>query len=119
VKLPDSLQHFIRARPLTHTSIGLALGVAVAADALQFFLGPFGWVFLDSAIDAVAMLLTIRLLGFHGLLLPTLFVELVPGIDELPTWTACVAAVIALRKHEENQKPPAPPAPPDKPVIDV
>jgi hypothetical protein len=44
-------------------------------------------------------------------------VELVPVLDDLPTWTACTAAVIALRKREQNNNPP--PAPPDKPVIDI
>ena len=48
------------------------------------------------------MLLTMRILGFHILLLPTFVVELVPLVDDFPTWTACVAAVIALRKREQR-----------------
>jgi hypothetical protein len=98
----------------------LALAVAMVADGLQLLLGPLGWVLVDQAIDAVAMGLTIGLLGFHVLLLPTFLVELVPVLDELPTWTACVAAVIALRKREQNSAP-TPPIirPGDKPTIDV
>jgi hypothetical protein len=48
--------------------------------------------------------------------LPTFVVELVPVLEDLPTWTACVAAVIALRKREQNLPPPAPPA---KPTIEI
>ena len=78
-----------------------ALAVAVGADSLQLLLGPLGWAFADQAIDAAAMILTMWILGFHLLLLPTFLVELVPLVDDLPTWTACTAAVIALRKREQ------------------
>ena len=56
-----------------------------------------------SAVDVVAMALTVRLLGFHLLLLPTFAVELIPVVDTLPTWTACVAAVIFLRSREAKK----------------
>ena len=95
VKVPETLNAFLRAKPLSRQRIVLALAVAVVADGLQFALGPLGWMFLDQLIDAVAMVLTIWILGFHVLLLPTFVVELVPVLDSLPTWTACVAAVIA------------------------
>lgn len=78
----------------------LALGVALAADGLQLLLGPFGWAGADQVIDCVAMALTMWILGFHILLLPTFVVELFPIAEDLPTWTACVAAVIALRKRK-------------------
>ncbi len=48
------------------------------------------------------MVLTMWALGFHWLLLPTFALELVPALDDLPTWTACVIAVIALRKRAER-----------------
>ena len=120
VKLPEKLHAVLCARPLTRLKIFLALGIAIVADGLQFFLGPLGWVFVDQAIDAVAMILSVWLLGFHALLLPTFVVELIPVLDELPTWTACVAAVIALRKREQNSVP-TPPIiqPTNKPTIDV
>lgn len=116
MKLPAFLQNFSRPPALSRLRIGLALAVAVAADALQIGLLPVAWTFAQSAVDVVAMVLTIGLLGFHLLLLPTFLVELIPVADMLPTWTACVIAVIALRKREQKP-PPAPP--PMKRTIDV
>ena len=98
----------------------LALAVAVVADALQVLLLPFAWTFVESAVDVIAMVLTTWILGFHLLLLPTFVIELVPIVDLIPTWTACVAAVIALRKREQNSSP-APPTPskPAPPTIEI
>ena len=97
----------------------LAMVVAVVADVLQFLLLPFEWTFLESAVDVVAMALMTRILGFHLLLLPTFVIEFIPFVDAIPTWTACAAAVIALRKREQNRPPSAPPAPPTRPVIEI
>jgi hypothetical protein len=105
-----------RAPQLTRTRIIFAFAVAVVADGLQFLLNGIGWVGPDQVIDVMAMLLTCWLLGFHWLLLPTFILEFVPLADELPTWTACVTAVIVLRKRE--QRPP-PPLPPEKPAIEI
>ena len=76
--------------------------MAVFADGLQLLLGPLGWVFGDQAIDCVAMVLTSWAIGFHILLLPTFVIELVPVLEDLPTWTACTIAVIALRRREQR-----------------
>ena len=95
----------------------LGLAIAAGADGLQLLLGPLGWAFLDQAIDGVAMVLLSRVIGFHVLFLPTFVVELVPVLEDLPTWTACAAAVIALRKRE--QRAAKPPSSPDHPVIDI
>jgi hypothetical protein len=95
-----------RAPKLTRTRIILALMVAVSADSLQFFLGPLGWAPGDQVIDLIAFMLTAWLVGFHLLLLPTFIVEIFPVVDMLPTWTACVIAVIALRKREQRVVPP-------------
>ena len=100
MKSPDKLNRMFRAPKLTRTRIILALAVAVIADGLQFFLGAVP--FVDQAIDVVALLLTTWALGFHLLLLPTFVMEIFPVIDMLPTWTACVIAVIALRKREQR-----------------
>lgn len=98
----------------------LALAVAVIADGLQLLLGPLGWAGVDQAIDLVTMLLTMWLLGFHLLLLPTFFVELIPVIEDLPTWTACVVAVIALRRREPPVAKTSPtPATAEKPAIEI
>jgi hypothetical protein len=118
MNLPEKLNSLFRAPPLTRARMILALAVAVAADGLQLLLGPLGWAFVDQAIDGVAMILVSWAIGFHVLFLPTFIVELVPVLEDLPTWTACTAAVIALRKREQNNPPP-PTAPPDKPVIDI
>ena len=98
---------------LTRTRMRSAYAVAVAADALQLALGPLGWMFADEVIDCIAAVATWRLLGFHPLLLPTFIVELLPVADLLPTWTGCVALVVALRKREQ------PPPPTSGTVIDV
>jgi hypothetical protein len=116
MKLPEKLNHTLRAPKLTRTRTVLALALAIVADGSQFLLGPLGWTFGDQIIDVVAMLLTSWLIGFHWLLLPTFVLELIPLADELPTWTACVVAVIVLRKREQKKPPPAPP---EKPVIDI
>jgi hypothetical protein len=105
MNLPESPNRLLRVPKLTRTRIVLALAVAVVADGVQFLLGPFGWIFGDQLIDVAAMLLVSWVLGFHWLLLPSFALELVPGIDELPTWTACTVAVIALRRHRENLPP--------------
>jgi len=83
---------------LTRPRIRAAYAVAVATDVLQFALGPLGWAFADEILDVLALILTTRLLGFHPLLLPTFVVELFPIVDMLPTWTGCVALVVAMRK---------------------
>lgn len=51
------------------------------------------------------MAATIALLGFHWALLPSLFIEFIPGLDLMPTWTACVAFVIWRRKQESRTLP--------------
>ncbi len=88
---------------LTRPRINTAYAVAVATDLLQLALGPFGWAFSDEILDVIAMGATIKLLGFHPLLLPTFALEMVPLADMLPTWTGCVALVVRLRR---SQQPP-------------
>jgi hypothetical protein len=85
---------------LTRSRIKAAYAVAIATDVLQFGLGPFGWAFFDEILDVVALVATTRLLGFHPLLLPTFIIELVPVVDVLPTWTGCVALVVASRNKQ-------------------
>ncbi|HKW31135.1 MAG TPA: hypothetical protein VJT54_17555 [Verrucomicrobiae bacterium] len=96
------MNQVLRIPKLTRTRTVSALAVAVIADGLQLLLGPFGWVFVDQIIDAVTMLLVSWLIGLHWLLLPSFALELIPLVDELPTWTACVVAVITLRRRGEK-----------------
>ncbi len=99
---------------LTRTRIRLSYAVAVTADALQLLLGPIGFAFADEAIDVATMVITTVLLGFHPLLLPTFVLEFLPMTDLLPTWTGCVALVIAHRKKQQSIPPPS-----QGPIIDV
>ena len=104
---------FPRAPMLTTPRVRSAYLVAVAADVVQLLLGPVGWTFADEIIDAAAMVTISRLIGFHPLLLPTFIIEFMPIADLLPTWTGCVALVVALRKRQQ------PPPPTSGDVIDV
>jgi hypothetical protein len=73
-------------------------------------------VIADEALDVVAAFAISRVLGFHPLLLPTFVVEFLPVVDMLPTWTACTALVIAMRKRQQIASPPPPS---NGPIIDV
>ena len=86
-------------RELSRARVVAAVTAAVVADLMQIVLLPLAWTFAQEAIDMVAMGLTMGLLGFHLLLLPTFALELVPLLDLAPTWTGCVITVIALRKR--------------------
>ena len=98
----DKLTGRLSAPKLTRGRIALALLVALAADALQI---PFAVPPATEIIDVIAMLLTMWLVGFHLLLLPTFIIEFIPIAGMLPTWTACVGAVIVLRKREQAARP--------------
>ena len=100
---------------LTISRVRLAYTIAVTADVLQFLLGPLGWAFADEVLDVAAMILTWRVIGFHPLLLPTMALEFLPVTDMLPTWTGCIALVIALRRRQQCVS--GPPGPGQ--VIDV
>jgi len=101
---------------LTPGRVRLAYAVGMTTDVVQLLLGPLGWAGADETLDLVAMVLTWRLLGFHPLLLPTFVIELLPVTDMLPTWTGCVALVVAARKRQQA----AAPRPHEAgPVIDV
>jgi hypothetical protein len=103
VVLPlEKLNIVFRTPHITRRRVILALAVAIVADGLQLLLEPIAWTFAQSAVDVVAMILTMWILGFHLLLLPTFLIELIPVVDSIPTWSACVVAVIALRKRNQN-----------------
>ncbi len=84
---------------LTPWRIAIAFLVALATDAIQISLGPFGFLLVDEFLDVVAMVLTSFAIGFHPLLLPTFIIELIPVADLMPTWTGCTAAVVLLRRR--------------------
>jgi hypothetical protein len=98
----DKLTGRMTAPKLTRGRMAAAMTIACVADVLQIALLPIAWTFAQSAVDVVAMLLAMWVIGFHLLLLPTFILEFIPGVDILPTWTACMIAVIALRKREQS-----------------
>jgi hypothetical protein len=87
----------------------VALGIALAADAVQVVLFPlFGEGFaspLDDGLDALVFALLVAVLGWHPLLLPTLVGELVPFADLAPTWTAAVAIILWRRRRAAGGPP--------------
>jgi hypothetical protein len=121
--VPDALpakaapRGFLRARILGAPAVSkkrraVAFAVAVAADLIQLVLfpafaggaaSPF-----DDALDAVVALALLWTLGFSGRLALALAMELVPGADLFPTWSAVVAS-IPVRDDAANPLP-APPA---------
>jgi hypothetical protein len=68
--------------------------IGVAADVIQIVLFPLfaagaasPW---NDALDLLVALAMTWLVGWHWAFLPSLFAELVPGLDLVPTWTAAV-----------------------------
>ena len=124
MNLLDKLSGQFPAPRLTRGRVVAALAVGVVADFLQVVLLPLEWLFVQQIVDVIAMGLTMWLLGFHLLLLPTFVVEFIPIVDMLPTWTGCVVAVIALRKRAQRSPiatiPPVVDAPPsDTPPLQI
>lgn len=91
----------------------LAFGVAVIADLIQLPIAgatatgvlAIPSEFADLVVDCIAMGATTMLLGFHWVLLPSFFIELVPGLDLMPTWTGCVAYAIWQRRKDMPPPP--------------
>jgi hypothetical protein len=93
---------------MVETSVGwrfkTAMGLAVAADAVQLLvlplfsegaLSPF-----DDVLDLAVAAVLVRLVGWHWEFLPAFAAELVPGMDLVPFWTLAVANV--YRKHKQT-----------------
>jgi len=96
----DTFNRLWHPAQLTRGRIAVALTAALVADGLQLLLQAIP--FAPQAIDVAATLIVTLAIGFHVLLLPTFVIELVPLVDDLPTWTGCVLAVIALRRRKEG-----------------
>jgi hypothetical protein len=81
--------------------------VAIVADLLQVVAWPFfgegAFSAADVALDFVVATILSRLLGWHWAFLPTFVVELIPGLDLFPTWTAAVSYV--TRQRVRSQEP--------------
>ena len=85
----------------------IAWVVAVGTDALQVFFFPavVAGVFSppEVILDFVAMVVLSWLVGWHWAFLPSILVELIPGLDLAPTWTIAVA--IATRGLNKQASP--------------
>lgn len=103
MSLLHKLNNFNRPARMSRGRVAFVMIVAVAADALQFWLGPLGWFGAVQVIDVLTMIITTLTIGFHVLLLPTFLIELFPVISALPTWTGCVIAVLALRGKDKPE----------------
>ena len=108
-------------KTLTPRRVKLAFAAGIIADILQlpvnlsFFSiglatigGEIPLEAIDVGIDVVAALAINSLLGFHWALLPTFALELRPGLDAAPTWTACVAYVAYKRRDRITPSAPSP-----------
>jgi hypothetical protein len=101
---------------LTKERIKLAYAIAIIADVLEFpitgaemtILGAPGGEAAASFLDCVVMVAMTKLLGFHWVFVPSFLVEIVPGLDLLPTWVGCVAFVVWQRKKDQAQPAPLP-----------
>ena len=81
-----------------------AMVLAILADALQIFVFP---LFIagaaspaDDVLDVGVCAVLTYLLGWHWEFLPSLFAELVPGVDLVPFWTLAVANVYRKSKKD-------------------
>lgn len=85
-----------------------ARAVAIAADAVQLFVFPAfagGWVSpVNDAVDLVVGAILIVLVGWHWAFLPSFIIELLPGADLIPTWTA--ATWLATRTRASSSPVP-------------
>ena len=95
-------------KALTRNRIWIARLVAIIADGLQWFLFPlFAEGFaspLDDALDIVLCLVLTGLVGWHWSFTPSLVIKVLPGLDEIPTWTLSV--LYATRRA--NRRPELP-----------
>ncbi|HLJ29762.1 MAG TPA: hypothetical protein VKY85_23845 [Candidatus Angelobacter sp.] len=84
----------------------LAWLVAIVVDAIQIVALPAfaegALSPLDTVLDLAAATVLVKLLGWHWAFLPTLFIELIPGLDLFPTWTAAVFYVTRQRARPDQ-----------------
>jgi hypothetical protein len=99
------------AKPeLTRKRIIIAYAVAVVADLIEFPISAAGLSvigvgvgeFAALVVDVVVFGVMTKLLGFHWMFLPSFCIEVIPGVDMLPTWVGCVFFVVRQRKKTQN-----------------
>lgn len=80
----------IQKPPINHRRKAAAITVAGIADFLQIILFPalgLGYV-LDDFIDFATAIALTAICGFKWQFIFAFFLELIPGLDLLPTWSA-------------------------------
>ena len=100
------------ARPPSRRRRAVALTVAILADAVQLVLWPTlagrAASPFDDVLDAVVAVILLGTLGFSGRLALAIGMELVPGADLFPTWSAVVLTIPCSKKAEATSPPPRP-----------
>ncbi len=99
--------------PISHRRKAFALTVAGAADLLQIILLPtlgLGYI-LDDVIDVVTAILLTAICGFKWQFVFVFFMELVPGLDLLPTWSAVALLIPSRASVIEVYRTDVPPMP--------
>jgi hypothetical protein len=95
---------------LTRKRIITAYVVAGVADLVEFpitaaelsVVGAGPGEVAACVVDTIVFGIMTKLLGFHWMFLPSFCVEVIPGVDMLPTWVGCVFFVVRQRKKEQN-----------------
>jgi len=103
----------VRKPELTRNRIIAAFAVAVVADLLELpitaaeatVLGAPASELGAGFVDIIVFGIMTRLLGFHWIFLPTFVVEVIPGLDMLPTWVGSVCFVVWQRKKKDARPP--------------
>ena len=82
------------AVPANRKKLALALGIVADAAQAGLFAGmpALSWIPAD-ALDIVVGIALVALLGFHWRLMLALAIELVPGAQLFPSWTAFVLSL--------------------------
>ena len=123
--MKDALARAARSAPIHAISRRrktIAVVVAGASDLAQMIFFP---AFVEGAaspfelaLDATTALTILLIVGFKWRLAIALALELVPGVDLFPTWTAVVLS-LPSEPSLPAALPPAPPPPPPPPPDDA
>ena len=104
MKIVGAIKNLMGPAKLTDGRMAAALVAALVVDGLQILMQAVPLA--PQLLDVAAMALVTFAIGFHVLLLPSFVLELVPILNDFPTWTGCVIAVIALRRREARMPTP-------------
>ena len=111
----------IRKPPISHRRKATALMVAGIADFAQIMLLPalgFGYV-LDDVIDILTAIILTAICGFKWQFVFAFGVELIPGLDLLPTWSAVALLIPSIPTDTLHSTQPAAVNASKYPVIEV